>query len=103
MPERCQQPCSPPGTRWCISPHASAWAPLRSSSTWDYLCFPNEESGIQGQLEKEADDLLVPRCSGDGLQGVGRATPGLLSVQIAVGVLVCGREEVRQYLFFTGQ
>ena len=69
----------------------------------DYVCFPSEEGHVQGQPEKEADDLLVPRCSSDGLQRVGRATPSLLSVQIDVAVPVCGRGEVRQYLFFTGQ
>lgn len=102
MPERCQQPRSPPGTRRFISPRLSAWAPLRSSSTWDYLCFPNEESCVRGQPEEEADDPLAPKCSGCGLQRVGRATPGVLSVQIDVAVLVCGRGEVRQYLVFMG-
>lgn len=68
-----------------------------------YVCFPSEEVRVQGQPEKEADDLLMPRCSSDGLQRVGRATSSLLSVQINVAVPVCGRGEVRQYLFFTEQ
>lgn len=29
------------------------------------MCFPSKEGRVQGQPEKEADDLLVPRCSGD--------------------------------------
>lgn len=62
-----------------------------------YLCFPSEEGQVQGQPE-EADDLLVPRCGGDGLQRVGRAaTSSLLSFPRV------WQGRVRQCLFYTGQ
>lgn len=54
----------------------------------------------KGSHEKKLIKLLVPRCSGDGLQRAGSATPSLLPVHINVAV-PAGEGEAGSV--FTGQ
>lgn len=78
-PARCPgalfwQPCRVPNAPLCLQGHAGS-SPHLSLHPRDHLCLPSTEGRVQGQPKKEAGDLLVPRRSSNGLQGMALPTP----------------------------
>lgn len=68
MPERCQQPrCAFRDTLVALATSACTRGITRA--------FPAKRGASEGQPEKEAGDLPVPRRSSDGLQGVALPPP----------------------------